>query len=133
MNVLVCVDDHMGMVFNKRRQSRDGAILQKIQELAGENKIWIHEFSKNLFGEEIEVTVDNEFLECAKAGEFCFVEHLPLAEYMERLEHLYLFRWNRSYPYDMTLDIDVSALSLISTEEFEGTSHEKITLETYKK
>ena len=63
MNVLVCVDDHMGMVFNKRRQSRDGAILQKIQELAGENKIWIHEFSKNLFGEEIEVTVDNEFLE----------------------------------------------------------------------
>lgn len=30
MNVIVCVDDNNGMLFNKRRQSRDKAVIDKI-------------------------------------------------------------------------------------------------------
>jgi len=46
-----------------------------------------------------------------------------------------LFRWNRIYPSDVKFPIklDQGQWHRVSTEDFLGSSHEKITMEVYAK
>ena len=53
--------------------------------------------------------------------------------YLPKIDTFILFRWNRDYPADFFFKVDLSQWNLISTEDFEGTSHEKITMEVYEK
>ena len=131
MNIIVCIDDDKGMLFNKRRVSRDSKVIEKIYDIVGSDKLWIAEFSKALFVEN--VIVDNQMLDRAGKGDFCFIENLELEPYIDRVEKLYVFNWNRSYPSDFKLDIEYRRL-FIKEEEVElvGTSHEKVTLEVWR-
>ena len=47
MNIIVCIDDNQGMLFNKRRQSRDVKVLEDIATLT--DTLWISSFSEKLF------------------------------------------------------------------------------------
>ena len=49
MKIIVCVDLNNGMLFNSRRQSRDRTVIEYIYNFVGEKKLWITEFSKDLF------------------------------------------------------------------------------------
>lgn len=132
LKIILCIDDNGGMLFNNRRQSKDKALIEKVCGIVGERKLWITDFSKDLF--EWEVQIDPQMLDKASEGEFCFVENLSLAPYLDKIEELYLFKWNRKYPSDVQLDIMIDKeLSLISSEDFIGNSHEKITLEVWGK
>lgn len=132
MKIIICVDDNSGMLFNNRRQSQDKAIIKKISELTKGHKLWIRNFSRNLFKGNI--TVDEDMLMKAEADDFCFVEDVSVMEYADRVDTVYIFKWNRVYPADIKLDIDVEKLfHLESTEVFTGNSHEKITLERWLK
>lgn len=131
MNVIVCVDDDYGMLFNHRRQSSDWKLTEKIEELA-EGKLWIHPFSEDLFPEN--VRVDEKMLEHAGDGEFCFVENLDLTPYKEKTEILYLIHWNRKYPSDFKFNKKLlKEFQIKKTEDFIGKAHEKITMEAYRR
>ena len=130
MKIFICIDNDKGMLFNNRRQSRDSKLLEKIAEIVQNNKLWITEFSKNLF--ENDVVIDNDMLDKALEEDFCFVENLELSLYIEKITEIYLFHWNRSYPSDFKLNLDMNTnFKLINTEDFAGSSHEKITLEVW--
>ena len=47
-------------------------------------------------------------------------------------EELVLYRWNRSYPGDVTFPWPLTGWTLAETAYFPGTSHEKITEEVYR-
>lgn len=135
MNVILCIDDNFGMMFNKRRLSKDITLTKKIVEITKNSKLWLNKHSYALF-EQLDtsnINVDENFLAEAANGEFCFVEDKELKPYEKWIEKLIVFRWNRSYPADQTLDIDLSKWRLSETNEFEGNSHEKITMEVYVK
>ena len=133
MNIIVCVDDKGGLSFNRRRQSRDRVLNEKLLALSAGSKLWMAPSSEKLFAGAPQVCVTEDFLEQAEAEDFCFVEQAVLAPYLDKIDHLYLVRWNRVYPADSWLDLDLTAWQLASTEEFPGSSHEKITLEVYKR
>ena len=59
------------------------------------------------------------------------MEDKPLAPYSQWIEQLIVFHWNRAYPGDFYLDIPLDQWKLVSTDEFPGSSHEKITKEVY--
>ena len=69
----------------------------------------------------------------AGPGELCFVEEPPLLPWLDRLEGLVLYRWNRRYPADAWLDVRPGppGWTLARREEFSGHSHERITKEVY--
>ena len=70
----------------------------------------------------------------AEKGDFCFVEGESLLPYEEKIESIVLFKWNRDYPSDKKADIDLSnGWVLTQAEDFAGSSHEKKTMEIYKK
>lgn len=131
MNAIICLDDKNGMLFNKRRQSRDSVLTERVLKLAEGNKLFVSTYSAKLFGENTAVTVVDNPLNSAQSGDFCFIE--SAVETLANVTTLYVFRWNRHYPADtfFTLDIEKEGFKLVSTEDFAGSSHEKITLEVY--
>ena len=81
MNIIVCLDDNLGMLFNRRRQSKDRRILEDIEDFAKE--IMISSFSENLFAESsCEAEVNDHFLEKASKNTYCFVEAEKVSPYV---------------------------------------------------
>lgn len=137
MKVIVCVDDNNGMMFNNRRQSRDRILIDDVVKNVVGGNLLMTPYSEILFKDsDIESFFLSEYiLEEADPEDYCFIENKALLPYSDRIDELIIYRWNRTYPADMHLDIDPEALSLklVSTTEFAGSSHEKITKELYKK
>ncbi len=139
MILITVVDDNQGMLFHDRRQSQDRILRARILSLSAQSRLWMNAYSAKQFGEEEReaawLRVDEAFLEKAAPGEYCFVENLPVAPYEARIEQILLFKWNRKYPADVRLDIDLAAggWRVVSTEDFAGYSHEKITMEVYQR
>lgn len=135
MIAIVCLDDRDGMGFNGRRQSRDVRLREKVLEMAAGRRLWMAPCSADQFGPEGEgrICVSASFLEEAGSGDCVFVEDRALAPFAERLEQLVVFRWNRVYPGDRYLDLDLAKGPWRKTEEqdFPGKSHERITMEVY--
>ena len=90
----------------------------------------MNEYTKSLFENSENIIVDNNFLRNANSGDFCFIENVNINEYDE-IEQVYIFNWNRKYPADKFFNFNLSNFKKITTENFSGNSHEKITLEIY--
>lgn len=134
MKVIACLDDRNGMLFNRRRQSSDREVLRDIAELCGEELLRMNAYSGKLFAEAVlHIEISEDFLEKAQPGEFCFVENQPLLPCEAQMEELIIYRWNRRYPGDFFLDLELGQWSCVSSVEFAGYSHEKITKERYLK
>lgn len=134
MTVAVCVDNSGGMLFNGRRLSRDRVMIEDLLSLAGSVPVRAAPFSAALFSKAAErAEICRDFLSAAGDGAFCFVENVPLAGYMDRVEKLIIYRWNRDYPSDVKLDVQPEeyGLRLAESLEFAGSSHDKITREVY--
>ena len=127
MTLYICLDDRNGLQFNKRRQSRDSAVLEDIRsQLTG--NLLIEPFSEKLIREaEICYVLPPE-----TAADF-FAEEIPAEEILEKTTRLVIYRWNRHYPSDVIWEPDLTGMgfALAETTEFPGTSHEKITREVY--
>ena len=126
MKLIVCLDDNNGMMFNKRRQSRDKILIENVLELCKDEKLYTSEYSAKLFPENsvevIEIPAEIEY------GYF-FVENFFVNE--EDIEEIIVYKWNRLYPADAYFNIDLENWNLTETVDFEGSSHEKITRERY--
>lgn len=133
MKIALCVEKSGGMIFNNRRLSRDSAVIKKILELSGDKKIYLNSYSASLFDDKEKLFIDDNFLLAAGNDDVCFVENQPV--FAENANEIYLFNWNRAYPAEFYFNEDLKLLGFkrIKKEEFEGSSHKKITLEIYKK
>ncbi|MCI9168632.1 MAG: ribonuclease Z [Dorea sp.] len=135
MILIVAVDEDKGMMFNRRRQSKDRVLRERILSLAKGGKLWMNAYTRRQFPEDAqgEIIVDEKFLEKAGFGDYCFLENIPASPYEDRIEKIILFWWNRKYPSDTWFDIDLEGggWKLSETREFSGSSHEKITEEVY--
>lgn len=131
MRVIVCLDEKCGMAFGGRRQSRDRVLCQRVIELVGEEKLWMNKKSIALFEGFDNALADENYLDKAGIGDYCFVETDSLAAKKDGIEGFVIYRWNRAYPSDLKFDIDLSGYKMVSATEFKGNSHDKITEEVY--
>lgn len=126
MKLIVCLDDKNGMMFNKRRQSRDRVLIENVLELCKGEKLYTNEYSSKLFPEnsvEVFDSIENV------GNEYCFAENFTVNE--ENIEEIIVYKWNRLYPADTYFNIDLAGWNMTETVDFEGSSHEKITREIY--
>ena len=135
MIVMLCVDDKNGMLFNRRRQSKDRVLQQHVLALDGSRRLFMSPYSRKQFTDtgSAEIIVDEAYLEKAEAGDYCFAEDGDVVSHADRIEKIILFRWNRNYPADTFFTLDLSGYILEKTEDFAGNSHEKITKEIYRR
>lgn len=131
MNLVMCLDDKDGILFNNRRQSRDQAVCERVLELAKDSVLWGNWYSAKLFPAD-KVKASENFLDLAEAGEYCFVENLDFLAYSDKIEKVIVYRWNKVYPLDVKVDKCFwDGKKLVQSETFSGNSHEKITQEIY--
>lgn len=135
MRVIVCLDDRNGMLFNRRRQSRDRRVVEDILRELGEKQLLVNGFSAPLFDHAGDrIRVEDDPLAAAGREDVCFVENQLLAPWAAAIERLTVYRWNRVYPADMRLDLALeSGWHLVAASDFPGFSHEKIAKEIYER
>ena len=133
MKLIFCLDDRCGMMFNGRRQSQDRILRERILSMTEGRKLFMSKYSAKQFPDDAKIKVNDNYQKRAKSEDFCFVEDIPFS--LDNVEEIIIYRWNRHYPSDTRFEIDLAAQGylLYSTEDFEGSSHDKITEEKYKK
>ena len=130
MKIICCLDKKNGRMFNNRRQSMDAEVRKNIFQIIKDKSLYMNEYSFNQFGDyKGEIIVSNEFLSCAKEDDYCFVENDEITG--KDINQIIVYRWDKVYPADKYLDVDLSDYELDSTLEFAGNSHEKIIREVY--
>lgn len=135
MIIIVCVDDNNGMLFNNRRQSQDRKLRERILNLTKGSKLYMNSYSYMQFLKDTNINsiiVDEDFLTKASNTDYCFIENTSLASYKDKIDKAIIYKWNRSYPSDVELDISINdTWQLIEKNDFKGFSHDKITEEIY--
>lgn len=136
MILMVCIDDDWGMAFANRRQSQDRILRARLLRLSG-GVLRLNAYSAKQFPpeENARFIVEEDFLEQAGEGDFCFAETTDVAPFEEKAEKIILYHWNRRYPASLHFSIPLAehGWKCASAEEFQGYSHEKITEEVYVK
>ena len=134
MNIIVCVDDKMGMMFHNRRQSKDRVVREDMLALMT-NQLWVSPYTAKQFeeAEQERLLVAEDFLEQAKEGEYCFVEEANLTPYEEKIETIILYHWNRIYPADTYFTVELSDFVSEERTYLTGYSHPDIVREIYRK
>ena len=114
MNVIICLDQNNGMLFNNRRQSRDRIVRKNILEYINGAKLYMDEYSFKQFSED-------------KADNIVVCDNFSNVE-----DKLIVYRWDKIYPADVSFGMNKIKLNLTETLEFQGYSHEKIVREIYE-
>ncbi len=136
MIVIVCVDDGGGMLFNGRRQGQDRVLRERVLRMTDGGRLWMDHYSARQFEgmNAPQLVADDDFLDRAGPGEFCFVEQGDITPCLGRVEQVILYRWNRSYPSDRRFAPvpEPPSWELLRSEDFAGYSHARITEEVYR-
>lgn len=161
MILIACVEDAMGMMFHERRVSRDKAVCEDILRTSRDGILYMEEYSRRLFQEfdapNISLTegspaldsrafqqekdgvrgaagpLDAKQAESGKTMTQYFFAERPGAVCEADISEMILYRWNRRYPADQYFPIDLDGWELLHSEEFAGTSHDKITKESWRR
>ena len=135
MKVFVCIDDGGGTLFMGKRQSRDRVLIDDVRATVGEGRLLIHPFSESLFAKEGGYLLSDDPLGEAENDDYCFIESLPLLPFAKKIDTLYVYKWNRRYPATAFFDLAPleNGFRPAETVDLVGSSHDKITKETYVK
>ena len=133
MKLIVCTAKNKGMTFLGKRVSKDSVLREKILKLSRGHRLLMNSYSAKQFEDISALTVDENFLNLANDDDFCFIENVNAD--IKNISELYIFSWNRDYPADFFFDIDPKSngFKRVSSQDFKGSSHDKITLDIYKK
>lgn len=136
MKLILCLDKNNGIAFNNRRQSQDQEVTADIVRLATNSMLWISKYSEALFSgyDKDRIKVSDEFISQMRACDYAFVEvEIPDFD-INQVDEIIIYWWNRDYPSDVRLDATIlNEFNKISSVDFAGFSHEKITKEVYKR
>lgn len=124
MTSLIALDDDNGKSFLGKRLSSDREIINKIVTMFP--KTDTDERSSSHIREEQKMKFR------IRSGE-CPAFWSETGEIQKQSDTLIVFRWNRRYAADEYYNPAEHGWELVSAEDFPGHSHEKITMETYRK
>lgn len=133
MNIIVCLDDKDGMLFNRRRQSSDDALYSRVLALTKQSRLYADPYSAPLFVQAPNLCVAEDFLDQCGEEDWCFVEKAQVLSHIHAIQKVVIYRWNRVYPRDTVFPTAQFAerWNLVSRTDFAGKAHDRITEEIY--
>ena len=123
MNIIVCLEDKNGMMFNKRRLSQDIAIREDIYKNMDGKSLIMNDYSYKMFSKDepkIDIIVREDLPVCDSEN-LQFIEDKQLGNFESEIDKIIVYYWNRRYPSDLKFDIDFSngKWEVVSEEEYE--------------
>lgn len=133
MKLIFCIDDIGGMMFFGRRQSQDRILREYLLGRVGDGRLWMSAYSGKQFLPDPRIVIDEEYMAHADQNDVCFVE--DGAYDVAAADEVILCHWNRRYQADRFFKVDLAkeGFSKVHTEQIKGSSHDKITIETYRR
>ena len=133
MKLIFCIDNKNGMTFSGKRQSSDKNLREWIINYAQGSKLRMSIYSAKQFENNASVSADDDYMSKAEENDVCFIEDGSYST--DNASEIVLCKWNRHYPADRFFDTDLKAAGFrrVKSEDIAGTSHEKITIETYRR
>ena len=132
ITAIVCVDDGMGLMCNKRRQSKDSELRKWILTFLDGRKLFMDSYTHGQFADDPQdsIIVSDDYISEMNDGDICFTEKnsdtLPAdCDYI-------VCRWNRRYPSDVKFTADPAEYSIELLAEIQGSSHENMTIERWE-
>lgn len=130
MKIIACVDNRLGMMFNHRRVSFDRYIVDDLQELLDRELIIVNADLACKINKKLSVQISNTVM--IDTDKYQWIENVNLSNYQYEITDLILYYFNRDYPYDIELGIDLSLYEIQNRKDFKGYSHDKITRIIYR-
>lgn len=133
MKLIFCIDDKKGLMFFGKRQSQDSVLREWILNHTAGSKLWMSSYSAKQFKDLTGYIVDDDYIAKAAVGDYCFIEDKGYS--LDNVTEIILCHWNRKYQADKVFDIDLKGEGFKRTDsiDIKGSSHDKITIETYRK
>ena len=137
MKVIICVDDRGGVSYHGRRLSQDR--LQRIDVI---QRFASHGFCMKKETADLYHQIDKRCYQVIPAWKqvlssdrWWVSEDIEFLQWLDQLEELVIYRWNRLYPSDkkLLLSLPVADWRCILHDSFVGSSHAKIDVEHYVK
>ena len=102
MIAIVTIDDNNGMMFVNADRARISGLLRGFLILQELIEYGCLECNSQLFDTSKDnIIVDNSYTE-AQAQDYCFVENVDINELQDNISKIYVYKWNRKYPSDVT-------------------------------
>ena len=134
MKLILFLDERGGMLFNRRRQSQDRKAREYILNMTAGKRLLMNPYSAKQFKEAEGIILTEAPQKDASGEDYVLIENLPVT--LSGVDEVILILWNTLYPSDVSFDTASLAregFSLKGTEKFAGYSHEKITVEIYRR
>ena len=131
MKAIICTDSDSGITFNGRRVSQDIQQRKDLLNLIGDQPLYMNEKTMKLYCEHPQSRLSNDL--ARRDQDVCLFETDEINQLQDKIDVLILYNWNRRYPYDSKLELDLSKYEVEEQAEFGGKSHEKITRTIYVK
>ena len=133
MKLCICVDKKNGMMFFGKRQSQDSVLREWLINHTKDCSLWMSSYSAKQFNDHTGYIVDDNYLVKASEEDYCFIEDKDYT--IDNVTEIILCKWNRQYQADRFFEVDLKSngFKKISSEDIKGSSHDKITIETYKR
>lgn len=78
--------------------------------------------------------IDDNFLDQAEAEDYCFVENTDITPYIDRIDKIILYKWNKTFSSELKFDVSIlKDYKIVSKESFLGSFHLRITEVIYEK
>ena len=145
MKIVFVLDQKNGMMFNRRRQSFDQAIIKKIVEDVNEveGRLWVSDYSKELFASYDVNTMPLEEFDLSKVSDndVVYVENIgvdleAMIANKEMSVELDFYRWDKVYPSDKKMIFTkemLDAFFVKDSYEMSGETHDVISVEVWNK
>lgn len=134
MKAIVCVDNSLGIMFNKRRMSQDVNQRNDLFQLLNDEPLYMSAYSGSLYDvpHRNNIRISNAYhRECE--DHYCLFEDDKINDYIQDIQELILYCWNRDYPSDKKLSLNFSKFNIKHEYEFTGSSHNTITRIIYER
>lgn len=132
MKLIFCLEKDNGIMFFGKRHSQDRNLRKKLIEMTEGQKLWMSNYSAKQFAEYSSIIVDDDYMSKAESDDYCFVE--DKAYRTDGVSEIVICHWNRKYPSDKFFEIDLKkeGFKKEGSENIEGSSHKKITIEVWR-
>ncbi|MFI3260154.1 MAG: hypothetical protein R3Y13_00345 [bacterium] len=127
MKYFVTVSNNLGLSFFNKRQSSDIKVLEDMIKEAENSKILVNKSALDIF------TKNNlEQHITTSESSYVFYECDELSS-IKDINILIVYYWNRDYPSDKFLKLNLNAYKELEKIEFQGNSHDNITKIVYER
>lgn len=134
MVIVACIDKSGNIALNTNGQLNHIIFLVRLKVVSNEALLYMNSNSNLQFGFYPMIMVDDDFLDIAEEDSYCFVEDTDITPYINRIDKIILYKWNKNFSSKFKFDTSIlDNFSIVSNKCFYGETFLKISEEIYEK